>query len=75
MYQSTTNPKYYIPDLLKYWCRDCDKEFILSDGYDNSNVVCPYCQSKKAEAIVWLEDEDTLSELGCMAIGFNREDN
>lgn len=56
--------------MIKYWCPDCDSYFILSDGYDNSNVKCPYCTNKNSEVITWLENADILDELGCMAIGF-----
>lgn len=64
---------YYIPNMIKYWCIDCGKNFILSDGYDNSNIVCPYCQSQNTEDIVVLEDSNILSELECMTIGFLEE--
>lgn len=70
MYQSSYNPNYIIPDLLKYQCFDenCEKQFILSEAYDNSNVKCPYCGSSNVEAFVALTDPDRLAELGCMAI-------
>lgn len=73
MYQSRLNPNYYIPNMSKYWCLDCDKEFILSEGYDNTLVECPYCRSKEIQAVVMMDDPDDLAELGCMAIGFNKE--
>jgi PHP family Zn ribbon phosphoesterase len=70
MYQSPYNPDYIIPDLLKYQCLDesCEKQFILSEAYDNSKVKCPYCGSSSVEAIVAMVDPEKLSELGCMAI-------
>lgn len=68
MYQSSWNPKYIIPDLAKYECRECESEFILSMKYANSKARCPYCQSKKIEAVVLLDDPRQLAELGCMAI-------
>jgi DNA-directed RNA polymerase subunit RPC12/RpoP len=75
MYQSPHNPDYIIPDLLKYQCLDesCEKQFILSEAYDNSDVKCPYCGSSNIEAIVFLEDPDKLDELGCMAISTDLE--
>lgn len=76
MYQSPQNPDYIIPDLLKYQCLDdnCEKQFILSEAYDNSNVKCPYCGSSDVEAIVAMDDSDKLSELGCMAISISADE-
>jgi DNA-directed RNA polymerase subunit RPC12/RpoP len=75
MYQSTHNPDYIIPDLLKYQCLDenCEKQFIFSEAYDNSNAKCPYCGSSHIEAFVALTDPDKLDELGCMAISTDQE--
>ncbi len=75
MYQSSYNPNYVIPDLLEYQCleENCEKQFILSEAYDNSEAKCPYCGSKNIEAIVFLEDPDRLEELGCMAISTDSE--
>jgi len=73
MYQSPHNPDYIIPDLYKYSC-ECGKEFILSDAYDNSKAVCPYCKSKNIEAVAAMVDPDKLDELGCMGISVNNSD-
>jgi PHP family Zn ribbon phosphoesterase len=76
MYQSPRNLDYIIPDLLKYQCLDenCEKQFILSEAYNNSNVKCPYCGSSNVEAFVALTDPDRLEELGCMAISINKRE-
>jgi PHP family Zn ribbon phosphoesterase len=76
VFQSPHNPNYIIPDLLKYQClnENCEKQFILSEAYDNSNVKCPYCGSSNVEAIVALTDPDRLEELGCMAISIDKRE-
>lgn len=65
MYQSSHNPNYIIPDLYKYQCCNeaCEKEFILSEAYDNSDVKCPYCGCPIVEAIVGMTDPDRLEAL------------
>jgi DNA-directed RNA polymerase subunit RPC12/RpoP len=73
MYQSQLNPKFTIPDMAKYHCCKCGKDFILSDGYDNTKAKCPYCQSENIEASV-AKDPDQLDALGCLAISFCRND-
>lgn len=75
MYQSEYNPNYIIPALLKYQCldEDCEKEFILSDAYDNTNVHCPYCGNQFVEAIALMDDPNRLDDLGCMAISTDEE--
>lgn len=70
MYQSTVNPNFSIPDMVKYHCNSCEADFILSEGRDNTKAVCPYCQGRNIEARVALEDPDTLGNLGCFAISF-----
>jgi DNA-directed RNA polymerase subunit RPC12/RpoP len=75
MYQSSYNPNYIIPDLYKYqcWNEECEKQFILSEAYDNSDVKCPYCGSSNVEAIVAMEDPGKLDDLGCMTISTDLE--
>lgn len=75
MYQSSHSSNYIIPDLLKYQCleENCEKQFILSEAYDNSNAKCPYCSSSHIEAFVALTDPDRLEELGCMAISTDED--
>jgi rRNA maturation endonuclease Nob1 len=68
MFQSSYTPNYIIPDLIKYQCILCDKQFILSEAYDNSTAKCPYCGSLHIESTAVMEDPDKLEELGCMAI-------
>jgi len=68
MYQSLWNPKYVIPDLVKYECSQCKSQFILSSKYDNSKAYCLYCQSQALESVVMMDDPEQLGELGCMAI-------
>jgi len=73
MYQSPYNPNYIIPDLHKYQCLKCNKEFILSTAYDNSHAKCPYCGSLHIEHFVTMDDPDKLSELGCIAISILKD--
>ena len=68
MFQSSYSPDYVVPDLVKFFCTNCKREFILSEKYDNKKASCPYCQSKRIEGIVLLDNPDLLGELGCMAI-------
>lgn len=67
---------YVLDALVKYHCFSCDKEFILSE-YQVENatakIICPYCHSEDIEAYVFIDDEDDLSELGCMGIGHHTD--
>lgn len=75
---SDWNPNYYIDELVKWQCLECDKEFILSEyqvAHSRGHIRCPYCISDAVEAYVALINQDTLEELGCMAISHRVEDN
>lgn len=71
---------HYIDNLVKYKCRDCEREFIVGEklledaplGY----TVCPYCGQSNVERISWTEDDqlaDIGSEMGCLAICIDEE--
>lgn len=64
---------YVLDNLAKYYCVDCENEFILSD-YQVENapkkIICPYCHTEEVQACVFIDEEDDLLyELGCMGMG------
>ncbi len=67
------NPHYYLDELVKYLCWDCEREFVLSEcqakQVREENIKCPYCQSDDIEAHVRVVDQDQLEELGCIGMG------
>lgn len=69
----STNPNYYLDELVKYLCWGCERRFIVSDyqvkQLGAEAIRCPYCQSDDIEAYVWMNDQDQLEELGCIGIG------
>lgn len=65
-----------VPDnLVKYQCHDCLEQFIVSEyvAKKSNNVLCPHCISNDVEAIVMMNDKDSLNELGCLGIYHNEE--
>ena len=65
---------YYQDELEIRYCISCMKTFIVGKELtQTADIYCPYCSSKKSEAVAWLDDEASLQELGCAGIYFFKE--
>lgn len=66
---------YVLDNLVKYHCFNCNSEFILSEYKAEiaEKITCPYCQDKDVEGYVFLNNEEELNELGCLAIGHHED--
>ena len=76
MYRANTWSKgFYIDNHDKFYCLDCEKEFIvgreLLKRSNRETPICPYCGNAITELISWTEDdmlEELQSDLGCLGI-------
>ena len=60
-----------VDSLVKYECFNCGEQFIASEyaiRNKNYKVSCPYCNSHDIEAIVLMDDQEKLSQLGCLGL-------
>ena len=60
-----------VDGLVKYECFNCREQFIVSEYAIRSKsykLTCPYCISHDIEAIVLMDDQEILSQLGCLGL-------
>lgn len=60
-----------VDSLVKYECFNCGEQFIASEyaiRSKNYRLTCPYCISHDIEAIALLDDQEKLSQLGCLGL-------
>lgn len=63
--------------ITQYWCLDCRRRCLLDteaieQGELAADLACPYCHSALLEPMVWIEDTDLLSEMGCGGLGCDK---
>lgn len=62
---------YYHDVMEVRYCLHCQKRFAVGEelAQNASSIICPYCGSKKNNAVAWNDDD-----LGCGGISFHKTD-